>query len=292
MTDVIIPARRRRHSGATNPPLHLHPKTIVGIDITRPKSTPAHERPLQRRRQHSPDIGSELEYNTEVKRELYISDSSSTSGSSASPPPVKRARKTFSHVICTSHRTQNSNMPIPANPAMLPVQAHVPRGGVASTQRRLFVVLEQACLESYRITGGAKGKGGRGEADVKYTLLNCDDHQGILAKTGRDIADARPDITHQVCNCLFHFSCFIDLIIISVSADPSRFTIKQSWPTPGLYPHCKRRSYRGQPSCKNPKDVQKIQWFDGYALGPLSLFPPLITFHLQSSFSTNSPYVE
>ncbi|KAG8996504.1 18S rRNA pseudouridine methyltransferase, partial [Tulasnella sp. 427] len=32
---------------------------------------------------------------------------------------------------------------------------------------------------------------------VKYALLNCDDHQGILAKTGRDIADARPDITHQ-----------------------------------------------------------------------------------------------
>jgi len=80
---------------------------------------------------------------------------------------------------------------------MLPVQAHVPRGGPASTQRRLFVILEQACLEAYRVTSGGKGKGGR-EGEVKYTLLNCDDHQGILAKTGRDIADARPDITHQV----------------------------------------------------------------------------------------------
>ncbi|KAG5221190.1 cytosolic factor, phosphatidylinositol/phosphatidylcholine transfer [Salix suchowensis] len=70
----------------------------------------------------------------------------------------------------------------PANPSMLPVQAHVPRNSVVSPQRRLFVILEQACLEAYR---------------VKYTLLNCDDHQGILAKTGRDIADARPDITHQ-----------------------------------------------------------------------------------------------
>jgi rRNA small subunit pseudouridine methyltransferase Nep1 len=94
-------------------------------------------------------------------------------------------------------------VPRPSNPAMLPVQAHVPRGGAASTQRRLFVVLEQACLEAYRVTSGAKGKGGRGEADVKYTLLNCDDHQGILAKTGRDIADARPDITHQVAVALF-----------------------------------------------------------------------------------------
>jgi rRNA pseudouridine-1189 N-methylase Emg1 (Nep1/Mra1 family) len=37
-----------------------------------------------------------------------------------------------------------------------------------------------------------------GGKEAKYALLNCDDHQGILAKTGRDIADARPDITHQV----------------------------------------------------------------------------------------------
>lgn len=84
-----------------------------------------------------------------------------------------------------------------ANPSMLPVQAHVPKGGIASSQRRLFVILEQACLEAYRVTSGAKAKGAR-EGEVKYTLLNCDDHQGILAKTGRDIADARPDITHQV----------------------------------------------------------------------------------------------
>merc|ERR1711939_559607 len=41
--------------------------------------------------------------------------------------------------------------------------------------------------------GGRKGKGG----EEKYSLLNCDDHQGVLAKMGRDIAHARPDITHQ-----------------------------------------------------------------------------------------------
>ncbi|KAI5889536.1 Nep1-domain-containing protein [Schizophyllum commune H4-8] len=76
---------------------------------------------------------------------------------------------------------------------MLPQLAHV------SQQRRLYVILEQACLEAYRISApksagpNARGRGG----EVKYTLLNCDDHQGILAKTGRDIADARPDITHQ-----------------------------------------------------------------------------------------------
>lgn len=96
---------------------------------------------------------------------------------------------------------------------MIPVQAHVPKGGITSSQRRLFVILEQACLEAYRVTSGAKGKGSR-EGDVKYTLLNCDDHQGILAKTGRDIADARPDITHQV----FQFVLIPALFLISPSA--------------------------------------------------------------------------
>jgi len=84
------------------------------------------------------------------------------------------------------------------NPSMVPVQAHVPRGPAAMNgPRRLFVVLEQACLEAYKVSSKpSNGRNGR-EGEAKYTLLNCDDHQGILAKTGRDIADARPDITHQ-----------------------------------------------------------------------------------------------
>jgi rRNA small subunit pseudouridine methyltransferase Nep1 len=89
-------------------------------------------------------------------------------------------------------------IPLPAKPSMLPRQAHV---APKNTGRRLYVVLEHACLESYRVSSKSasskRGPGGGGE-DFRYTLLNCDDHQGILAKTGRDIADARPDITHQV----------------------------------------------------------------------------------------------
>lgn len=55
------------------------------------------------------------------------------------------------------------------------------------------MVLEQACLETYRVpsTSGSK-------SDDKYMLLNADDHQGILARMGREVATARPDITHQV----------------------------------------------------------------------------------------------
>lgn len=61
----------------------------------------------------------------------------------------------------------------------------------------------QACLEAYKVSSGSASKTAPGK-EAKYALLNCDDHQGILAKTGRDIADARPDITHQVspCRCL------------------------------------------------------------------------------------------
>lgn len=70
---------------------------------------------------------------------------------------------------------------------------------------RLIVVLEQACLETYKVSTGsasrgpAGGGGGRNNKDGgdKYALLNCDDHQRVLAKMGRDIAEARPDITHQ-----------------------------------------------------------------------------------------------
>lgn len=63
---------------------------------------------------------------------------------------------------------------------------------------RLIVVLEQACLETYKVSSGSAG-GGRNNKDGgdKYALLNCDDHQRVLAKMGRDIAEARPDITHQ-----------------------------------------------------------------------------------------------
>ncbi|KAI6116622.1 Alpha/beta knot methyltransferase [Pisolithus croceorrhizus] len=161
--------RQRRHSGSIAVQAldrirqqlsEEQPETGI-TPPPRPKSTPVDERPQRDLPEHSPE------------RPIR-------------PLPSSKARK-----MATS--SANST---PQNPSMLPVQAHVPRGGPASTQRRLFVILDQACLEAYRVTSGGKSKGGR-EGEVKYTLLNCDDHQGILAKTGRDIADARPDITHQ-----------------------------------------------------------------------------------------------
>lgn len=105
---------------------------------------------------------------------------------------------------------------IPTNPTMVPVQPTVPRTPVQkAAARRLIVVLEQACLEAYKVSSGSASRGGPGREgrDAKYALLNCDDHQGILAKTGRDIADARPDITHQVSLITGHSLCAAILML-------------------------------------------------------------------------------
>mmetsp|Transcript_20193 Transcript_20193/g.52953 ORF Transcript_20193/g.52953 Transcript_20193/m.52953 type:complete len:277 (+) Transcript_20193:102-932(+) len=51
--------------------------------------------------------------------------------------------------------------------------------------RRIVVVLEKCALECVQPRKGA------------LELLNSDDHHGIAAKSGRDVADLRPDITHQ-----------------------------------------------------------------------------------------------
>jgi rRNA small subunit pseudouridine methyltransferase Nep1 len=84
----------------------------------------------------------------------------------------------------TSHHVDRSLVPIPAT---------VPKTAEEkANKQRLYVVLEQACLEVYK--SGKSGEYRKGA----YQLLNCDDHQGILRKMGRDIGEARPDITHQV----------------------------------------------------------------------------------------------
>lgn len=61
--------------------------------------------------------------------------------------------------------------------------------------QRLIVVLSNASLETYKASSGG-GRGGM--KDDKYSLLNSDEHIGIMRKMNRDISDARPDITHQV----------------------------------------------------------------------------------------------
>ncbi|KAJ4348392.1 18S rRNA pseudouridine methyltransferase [Didymosphaeria variabile] len=61
--------------------------------------------------------------------------------------------------------------------------------------QRLIVVLCSATLETYKASHSV-GRGGAGRED-KFNLLNSDDHIGVMRKMGRDISEARPDITHQ-----------------------------------------------------------------------------------------------
>jgi len=78
--------------------------------------------------------------------------------------------------------------------SLVPIPASVPRTAEEKqNKQRLYVVLEQASLEVYK-----SGKPGDHSGKGQYQLLNCDDHQGALRRMGRDIGEARPDITHQV----------------------------------------------------------------------------------------------
>ena len=83
-------------------------------------------------------------------------------------------------------------MPPPELPQLVAEQK-VPIAASDKDSKRLIVVLSNASLETYRASGG------KGKNDDKFTLLNSDEHIGVMRKMGRDISEARPDITHQVC---------------------------------------------------------------------------------------------
>ena len=225
--DSTIPTRRRRHSGSIDNTDHLydllHDRGAVAspsiVLPPRPKSTSG-ERPHQRRRQRSPSRSADEPEIEEIRsgQGMPVDPSTEALIDPISTIPNERptrplpTSKLRNKILSQPTTPPNPRTPVPniPNPAMLPVQAHVHRGGIATSTRRLYVILEQACLETYRISGGgssSKGRNRKGDGEVKYTLLNCDDHQGILAKTGRDIADARPDITHQVGLLCLRFQC-------------------------------------------------------------------------------------
>jgi len=59
-----------------------------------------------------------------------------------------------------------------------------------ASEKRLIIILEGAHLETCKT-----GK--------NFSLLNIDEHRGLLSKNGRDFSTARPDITHQCLLMLF-----------------------------------------------------------------------------------------
>lgn len=69
-----------------------------------------------------------------------------------------------------------------ANPSMVPQAPRIPKTAAEKeSSRRLYIVLSQACLETYQISsgggsGGARRDGRYDAGEARYTLLNCDDH--------------------------------------------------------------------------------------------------------------------
>lgn len=84
------------------------------------------------------------------------------------------------------------SLPPPSLPQLVAEQATPIPASDKDTQR-LIVVLSNASLETYKASSGRAGV-----KDDKYSLLNSDEHIGVMRKMNRDISDARPDITHQV----------------------------------------------------------------------------------------------
>ncbi|KAI0875333.1 essential for mitotic growth 1 [Hypoxylon argillaceum] len=93
-------------------------------------------------------------------------------------------------------RPRTQSLPPPALPQLVAEQ-NVPIATSDKDTPRLIVVLSNASLETYKAShGGGGGRMGMQRED-KYSLLNSDEHIGVMRKMNRDISDARPDITHQ-----------------------------------------------------------------------------------------------
>jgi len=95
-----------------------------------------------------------------------------------------------------SKRPRTQSLPPPELPRLVAEQ-HTPIPSTDKDSQRLIVVLSNASLETYKATHSGGGRPGRQGADEKFSLLNSDEHIGVMRKMNRDISDARPDITHQ-----------------------------------------------------------------------------------------------
>ncbi|KAF8505069.1 Alpha/beta knot methyltransferase [Hysterangium stoloniferum] len=179
VTDENIPrARKRRPHSMERDTVARTMKTDIGVEDVDVEVD-------ENRQELEADISNENSVDGDEWHGIEVSDN----------VKMERPTRPLPKKVTTSTGHPN---PRPANPTLLPVQASIPRTPTQKANtRRLIVVLENACLEAYRIGGSSGRPGSKSAGEAKYALLNCDDHQGILAKTGRDIADARPDITHQ-----------------------------------------------------------------------------------------------
>lgn len=132
----------------------------------------------------------------------------------------------------SSSGTQTQSLPPPSLPQLVAEQ-HVPIAAADKDTKRLIVVLSNASLETYKAAHGGRG----GMKDDKYSLLNSDEHIGVMRKMNRDISDARPDITHQVKPTTLSFNMLCVDAEFLVSTHPSGLPSQQGWQAPDLHSH-------------------------------------------------------
>lgn len=109
-------------------------------------------------------------------------------------PPYTFAKKEMPSrdVYVVGHDEYKARIPVADSPLYAPLSPPME----SYPPRPLYVVLERASMEICRAPPSSHPR----QAKVKPTLLTCDDHQGYLVRMGREVSDARPDITHQVRN--------------------------------------------------------------------------------------------
>lgn len=97
---------------------------------------------------------------------------------------------------CSFKRRRTQSLPPPALPQLVAEQ-HTPIPSTDKETQRLVVVLSNASLETYKTSYNQGSNRAGNQREEKYSLLNSDEHIGVMRKMNRDISDARPDITHQ-----------------------------------------------------------------------------------------------
>lgn len=99
-------------------------------------------------------------------------------------------------IVAVASATGTQSLPPPSLPQLVAEQK-TPIPVTDKDTQRLIVVLSNASLETYKAVQGGVSRAGI-HREEKYSLLNSDEHIGVMRKMNRDISDARPDIAHQV----------------------------------------------------------------------------------------------
>ncbi|KZL87681.1 essential for mitotic growth 1, partial [Colletotrichum incanum] len=133
----------------------------------------------------------------QLPRGAFRSGTTDLTSTALPPPPQSRQGMVDMTDMAgsSSKGKRTQSLPPPALPQLVAEQ-HTPIPPTDKDSQRLIVVLSNASLETYKASHGGTGRNGV-QREEKYSLLNSDEHIGVMRKMNRDISDARPDITHQ-----------------------------------------------------------------------------------------------